>query len=781
MTKRLKITAKDAKTPFGDLEGVSIRVGKIVSNELDEEMGPTPFPKIAELRAWDRKLLRRHEPYYAPLCDLCCLCTYGKCDLSEGKCGACGLDIKAQTARIVLLACCIGVSSHASHGEHLVEELIHQFGPDTPIYLGKGVDVEAPNIRLVTGRKVETLGDLEEILDYVNSQIVHLVASAHTGQEGDYMDYESKSLHAGMLDHVAMEAADIAQVAAFESFPKADPEAPLAEIGAGTIDSNKTMILVIGHNAIPTSGVMDYIDEHGLWDKIEIGGICCTAHDTSRMSRKAKVVGAISQQLRFIRAGMADVITVDEQCIRSDVVEEAKKVGTPIIATTDKACRNLPDRTEEDPNDVIADLVSGKEPGALIFDRVKLGKIAVETALAVAPQRKKRGIVPSLDDVKEILKDCTGCRSCHQNCPQDNPIDEAFAKAKEGDFSMLEMMYDDCIACNRCTYACSKHIPVLNVILSAGRNKLDKEKAKMRVGRGPISDAEIRNVGAPIVFGEIPGIIAMVGCANYPDGIGALGIMAEEFLKRNYIVVTSGCNAMDLAFWKTEDGELLYEAYHGGFDAGGLVNVGSCVSNAHITGAAIKVASIFARRNLAGNYEEVADYIYNRVGAVGVAWGAMSQKAASIAAGCQRLGIPVIVGPHGWKYRRLYLGDADNDDVWQSIDARTGEKVYTGPTPEHLMYVGESIEESIVACARLVLRPNDTVKGRTIKLAHYCDISKKYLGTIPQDIHRFIRSEKEIPLSFADEIREIMQKNNWQPNPIPDPTIVHRLVRTKKE
>jgi len=159
----------------------------------------------------------------------------------------------------------------------------------------------------------------------------------------------------------------------------------------------------------------------------------------------------------------------------------------------------------------------------------------------------------------------------------------------------------------------------------------------------------------------------------------------------------------------------------------------------------------------------------------------MSQKALAIAAGCQRLGIPVIVGPHGWKYRRLYLGDADKDENWKVIDARTGKEVYGGPAPEHLMYVAETIEEAIVATARLVMRPNDTGKGRAIKVAHYCDVSKKYLGTIPQDIHRFIRNEKEIPISFDKEIREIMSKNNWQEQPVPDPTLLPRLVRTRKE
>ncbi|HDZ17605.1 MAG TPA: hypothetical protein ENH75_04910 [archaeon] len=45
-------------------------------------------------------------------CDMCCLCTYGKCNLSKGRKGACGIDIATQNARIVEIACCIGAACH---------------------------------------------------------------------------------------------------------------------------------------------------------------------------------------------------------------------------------------------------------------------------------------------------------------------------------------------------------------------------------------------------------------------------------------------------------------------------------------------------------------------------------------------------------------------------------------------------------------------------------------------------------------------------------------------
>ena len=110
----------------------------------------------------------------------------GKCDLTGGKRGACGLDIAAQQSRVVLLACCIGAATHTGHARHLVDHLMERHGRDSPIDIGKavGVEVEAPVTRLVCGVRPNTLGDLEHVLDYLETEITHLLAATHTGQLG---------------------------------------------------------------------------------------------------------------------------------------------------------------------------------------------------------------------------------------------------------------------------------------------------------------------------------------------------------------------------------------------------------------------------------------------------------------------------------------------------------------------------------------------------------------------------------------------------------------------
>jgi len=774
--KDLNISIDELQTGLGLVKGLQIKIGRLVEEEWEEPMGPTPFPHVGTLRNWDRMLLERYKPFYMPFCDLCCLCTFGKCDLTGDKKGACGLTMDGQQSRIVLIACCIGASTHAAHARHMLDHLIEKYGREAPLDVALNTNVEAPHTRLVCGFKPKTIGDLEEALDYVETQLVQLVASAHTGQEGDALDFESKAFHAGMLDHLAMEVADMVQVATL-GLPKGDPESPMAELGYGSIDINKPVVMCIGHNVLPSVDIIDYLMEHDLFDQVEVGGLCCTAHDMSRYDKRSKIVGPISWQLKFIKVGIPDLIVVDEQCIRTDMMDQAQRIGVPVIATSEKSCLGLPDRTNDPASKVIDDLVQGRAPGALILDPEKVGEIAVKTAIEV---RRRRGDKKRIElDVAKAAKPCRGCMECVRACPNNLPVMEAVQAAKQGDLSFLEALNDLCVGCGRCEATCPEDIPILSMMAKAAEEALASERFPIRVGRGAIQDVEIREVGRPIVFGEIPGVVALVGCANYPAKATEVAEIAEEFLKRRFIVMASGCSAMNIAMTKDEDGLNLYQKYPGSFDAGGLVNVGSCISNSHITGATIKIANIFAKRPLRANYEEIADYVLNRVGAVGVAWGAMSQKAASIAAGCWRLGIPVVVGPHGSKYRRLLMGDKDDEENWKVYNIRDGKEVYVGPAPEHLFYAAETKEEALVLIAKLAMRPNDTNKGRAVKLSHYVDLHKTYYGTMPDDLHLFVRRVQDIPFTMKDEILEYLESKGWVEDHIgsPDPTLLKRLVR----
>jgi acetyl-CoA decarbonylase/synthase complex subunit alpha len=784
-----------------DFENVQIRIGEIVEEEKEwEPMGPTPMPSIATLRDWDFKLLNRYKPFYAPFCDMCCLCTYGKCDLTENKKGACGIRLDAQQGRIVLLACLIGCSAHCSHGRHLLHDVMKKFGRDVPIDFGPMIDIEAPLTRLVTGIKPRTIADFEKVFDYVEEQIVQLGDALHTGQEGSYMDFESKALHMGMLDSLSKEAADIVQIACYKmpmSFKGDGSDVPLVEVGMGSIDVEKPFILVIGHNVVPAIDIADYIIEHDLDDMIEVGGICCTAIDMTRYYPRARIVSALGRQLRVIRTGFADVIIVDEQCIRADIVEQAQRMDTPVIATNDKALHGLPDRTNDPPDEIVNDLVEGKIPGVAILDPYRVGEVATKLVMKMHSVRKRRNFIPSDEEFEKYVNDCTLCGDCTLACPNGLRIGNANEKAAEGDKEPLADLFDKCVGCGRCEQVCPKGIPIVDIMMKAAYPRIREEKGKMRIGRGPVWDTEIRDVGAPIVLGTIPGVIAPIGCGNYPNGTKDAWLITKEFAERRYIVTLTGCMAIDAALWKDEDGQTVYEKYHGAFDAGGVLNIGSCVSNAHIHDAAIKIANIYAHRQLRGNYEEIADYILSRVGACGVAWGAMSQKAASIATGFNRLGVPAVVGPHGSKYRRAYLGRMDLKDDWKILDVRDGSELYFEPAPEHLIVACETVEEALPTIAKLCFRPADTDRGRSIKLTHYVDLSLRYLKMYPPDWHLFIRTATDLPVARRGEmLKKLEDEQGWNIDwkrkaivegpikgydPSFNPTNIPRLVKKKVE
>jgi acetyl-CoA decarbonylase/synthase complex subunit alpha len=775
-----RITAEGLQGLGLAVKNLDVTVGRLAMEVDFEKAGPTPKPSMTTLRDWDMKLLSRYKPFYSPFCDQCCLCTYGKCDLTRGKKGACGIEIHTQQARTVLLTCIIGAATHTAHARHLVDHLMEKYGRNHAIALGYEVNVEMPHARTVVGIKPRTLADLEYICGYVEEQLTHCLSAVHTGQEGNHLDFESKALHAGMLDHVAMEAADMAQIVTY-NFPKGDADAPLTQIGTGVLDLSKPVILSIGHNVADSVEILDYMEKHELGqpgELVEVAGLCCTALDMTRYHEEAKIIGPMSHELRFIRSGMADVLVLDEQCINTGALAEAQRVRTPVLAVSEKACYGLPDFTERKVEEIVDALATYSIPGALVLDPEKVGAVAPLVALRTASARNKYKVIPDSSSLKRLAESCTNCGMCRRDCPINLPVSEAVYAAKTGDLTKLAQIYGLCIGCARCENECPYSIPVHSLIVGAAENKFRTEKYRLRVGRGPILDTEIREVGQPIVFGEIPGVVAYVGCSNYPNGGVEVAKMAEIFLKRRYIVLTSGCSAMSIAEYQTENGTSLYEEYPGGFEAGGLVNVGSCVANSHITGACMKIANIYARRPLRGNYEEIADYTLMRIGACGVAWGAMSQKAASIATGCNRLGIPVILGPQGSKYRRLYLGRRDDVKSYDVIDARSGEKSPAVAQPEHLIYAAESMEEALVLTSKLCIRPADTTKGRMIKLTHYVDLSKKTYGCLPEDLPFHIRTEADIPITFKDEIIGFLKEKNWRPSEKPsiDPTLLPRLV-----
>ena len=84
--------------------------------------------------------------------------------------------------------------------------------------------------------------------------------------------------------------------------------------------------------------------------------------------------------------------------------------------------------------------------------------------------------------------------------------------------------------------------------------------------------------------------------------------------------------------------------------------------------------------------------------------------------------------------------------------------------------------------SKLTMRPNDTNKGRAVKLTHYIDLHQKYYGSIPDDLNLYVRRTQDIPFTMRDEVVKILQEKNWVEDKIasPDPTLLDRLVRRRE-
>ena len=151
------------------LENVQINIGKIGAEEEQVVEGPTPRPEIISLRNWDYRLLDRYNPVYTPTSDMCDYCTYGKCDLTGNKEGACGIDLEGQSARQALMTSVMGAACHSAHGRHLLHYLIKKYGEDHPIDVGPS-NLKAPLTETIMGIQPQTIGDFLPVLEYVEEQ-----------------------------------------------------------------------------------------------------------------------------------------------------------------------------------------------------------------------------------------------------------------------------------------------------------------------------------------------------------------------------------------------------------------------------------------------------------------------------------------------------------------------------------------------------------------------------------------------------------------------------------
>jgi acetyl-CoA decarbonylase/synthase complex subunit alpha len=135
---------------------------------------------------------------------------------------------------------------------------------------------------------------------------------------------------------------------------------------------------------------------------------------------------------------------------------------------------------------------------------------------------------------------------------------------------------------------------------------------------------------------------------------------------------------------------------------------------------------------------------------------------------------------HGLEGRPVRV-EVDEQSMHQNAVSFVVEgELWAQPVPEHLFVSAETREEAMTLVAKLCMRPNDTTRGRAIKLTHYIDLHRRLYGCLPDDIPRFTRVQADIPVTMKEEILGILDEKGWKESKIPDPTLIPRLVRGKK-
>ncbi len=742
MKSGVKVRVDEASQGPVTVKGLEVSIGEVV--EESEKWTP---PDVLDLRLWDVTLVSRYAPKIVPGFVQCALCTYGPCDLTKQS-GVCGIDALGNHVRILTLAVALGLGHLINRARKMYKLAIKTLDPESDISISPEITIPMPNTSLITGFLPKKLRDVEKILNYISEQNIKTLDSVTVFREFHPLDLASRMLHTGMLTHIACEIVDTLELMLLKKYG-IDLVPEFRKYRYEITVPEKPTILYVGESSIPLLELRNVLKKMDLGepgDVVDILAATCNVVNIPGI----QYIGPPHYSIPLLRLGYPDVVLIDDTCISANIIKEASKSSSIVISLTDSTTFLLPPADDSNIDSIV------KSGGCICLDYSKAARLAVMLSIRTHGRRVISTSKKIDTELKRIVEKCDLCGKCVEACPYRFNIASAIEKLRKDDSSEITDIAWRCIWCGRCEEACPQKIEIMTVLARS----LSSLEVGVNTRAPPLTDQVIRSIGAPIVLGEIPGVIAFVGCPNMGEHIRDIARIVEELAKRGFIVLTSGCVVDLLGKYKTEEGSTLYEEY-GELGRGCIVNVGPCTSLSEVSGIAIRVANIFAGRKIKGNYEEIADYILNRVGACGIGWGAATHKILSIAVGFLRLGVPIIVGPQCAKLGILLEGVEAEKFV--GIDMKTGKQVYTGPAPQHLLYLAKSPEECLIMAIKLCIRPGDTSKGRAIKLSHYIDLYKKYFGTLPPDIHYYVRTEADIPITYREELMKHLENVGWKP------------------
>ncbi len=766
-------TEVDISTTVRDIRGVEDLVKDCIETTWAENLlnqikvWLTPYAHATDLAEWDRFLLERYSPLYTNIEKTCTACYLGPCDLDKLK-GICGLGLEAYQAKLALLASCRGLAIHLSTGRDFLNYCLREYGEDAELEWGKNVAYGMMNVNALVGFTPTNLGEANKVLTYIEDQLTELLASASGGGEGNVVDLGSKALHGGTLLLATMDITEFLKHAFFDFCWSADkalselPSWPEANIqtGMGVADTDKPVIVFLGFDFLPAWHVVNLLKENGMEDKIEICGIGSVGHDLARFYDKAKILTTPVKTSRVLRAGIADVLVISDTCCTTNVLEEAARTDTKVIATSFKQNMGLVDRAPDSVDDIANEMLGGLD-AVLVTTPEKAAGVAFKIVEKIKAKRKANYLL-SEEDIKSEAGKCDGCDACFRACPNSLDIGGALRAAAGGDLTKVCELYSQSIYCGRCEEACPQNISIIDLILGSAEKAMKEDKSLMRAGRGTFSNLEVRD-WAITVF-SAPVTIGIIGCGGTKGSEMDVAYMANEFVSNNYVVSVGGCVASEIARYRDEKtGESMYERYPALQNPRCLVNTGGCLAQSHVVNTTFyKVGYMGFRCPYRATFSMQSDFTLRFSSAL-IIWGAASELLYNLALGHARVGTPVIVGPDGFKFKMYLMGNKYDRSKWWALHGNTGEKREVDPVPEHMIMPVETVEEALALVPKMGFVFQEMEVARQNKFDLFLNYHKKKFGVMPDDWHMYIRKEIEIPTTKkAKLLRLLAEEHGWE-------------------
>jgi acetyl-CoA decarbonylase/synthase complex subunit alpha len=259
-------------------------------------------------------------------------------------------------------------------------------------------------------------------------------------------------------------------------------------------------------------------------------------------------------------------------------------------------------------------------------------------------------------------------------------------------------------------------------------------------------------------------MVSLLGCGHYPGADDELADMAKELLDRNCVVMTAGCAAADVARKLEEKtGKVLPEDYPSMATLKGLVNCGGCSADTHIMASMFKFAQLGGGISGKANFDQVADYSLNRAPFAVIIWGPASDKMMAKASGFARVGAPVVIGPSGFKFKRMLVGNKYKRDDWTMYDGLDGSVREVDPSPPHLICPVETKEEAVTMAIKLCFTTCALREPRLSTIDNYTEIHQKYFHQLPDDWTYYLRSPLELHVMKRMKFLKILRdEHGWE-------------------